>query len=312
MDREIKILRIKYKNSSYVLISFLKNLGSIVVMLCLWQIFIFELCIPCDGIVVARNERLIDKINSSEIQRNGLEKNLTNNDRRSIINRLQANNLTFMEMKYVISRNGTPIEICSLVRNKTSFIRHRNEPRQRNCHEVKRRTCGREFVLTNKVRTVKDCEAEGLSETCITKVRNQLVRSETVLCQMSSEHLRCNEKSLTKNVSVSADPKTRKICQPNRLAICQKRPKIVTVTETQQLCGKEFQETSYRTTKMCITYEHDTDPNNLVGEWKCLDFEHLYQLCLSFNVKKQIRSEITRGDQHTKLECTHKGDFFFD
>ena len=89
---------------------------------------------------------------------------------------------------------------------------------------------------------------------------------------------------------------------------CRKRPKIVTVTETQQLCGKEFQEMRYRTTKMCITHEHDTDHNNLVGEWKCLDFEHLYQRCLSFNVKKQIRSEITRGDQHTKLECTHKGN----
>ena len=301
------LLSYKNKKSRNFIRSCFKNSLIILYVFLFWQTCIRELYNPCQCAPSARSERLIDKINSSEIQRNGMERNLTNHDRRSIINRLQLSNQTLMEMKYVISRNGTPIEICSIVMNKSSLIHH-EEPKKENCFVVKRKSCSREFVLTNKVRTVKDCEAEGLSETCITKVRNQLVRSETVLCQMTATNLKCNEKSLLNNMSVPVDPKAAKVCQPNRLAICQKRPKIVTVTETQQLCGKEFQETRYRTTKMCITHEHDTDYNNLVGEWKCLDFKHLYQRCLSFNVKKQIRSEITRGDQHTKLECTHKGD----
>ena len=301
---------LKWQKLSQIRRLYMRNYVTILYLIFLWQTCIYELFYPCYGIAVARSERLIDRINSSEIQRNGKEKNLTNHDRRSIINRLQANNQTLMEMKYVISRNGTPIEICSLVRNKNSLIVP-EEPKKQNCYIVKRKSCAREFVLTNKVRTVKDCEAEGLSETCITKSRNQLVRSETVLCQMSSTNIQCNDESFIKNVSFAVDPQTAKICQPNRLAICQKRPKIVTVTETQQLCGKEFQETKYRTTKMCITYEHDTDQNNLVGEWKCLNFEHLYQRCLSINEKKQIRSEVARGDQQMKLECTHKGELTF-
>ena len=299
-----------YKTSRYVITSYLRNYVTIVCVIFLMQTCIYELYKPCHCTMVARNERLIDKINSSEIRRNGMESNLTNHDRRSIINRLQLKNQTLMEIKYVVSRNGTPKEICSISKNKSSLDQH-EEPKKQNCFVVKRKSCGREFVLTNRIRTVKDCEAEGLSETCITKVRVQLVRSETVLCQTTSTNLKCNEESLPKNVSNNSDPKPSNVCQPNRLAICRKRPKIVTVTETQQLCGKEFQEMRYRTTKMCITHEHDTDHNNLVGDWKCLDFEHLYQRCLSFNVKKQIRSEITRGDQHTKLECTHKGSFIF-
>ena len=256
------------------------------------------------GIIVTHSERLIDRINGSEIEKNGVETNLTDHDRRSIINRIRANK-NLMEIKYVISTNGTPKEICSLFQKKRPKLRQ--QPVVENCYTVKRRSCNHEFVLTNKVRTIRDCEAEGLTETCITRTRKQLVQTETVLCENSGK-LACSDKKPSSTNNTFFATEQNEICHTNRLAICQKRPKIVTVTETQRLCGKEFQVMMYRTTKMCITHEHETD-KTLVGEWKCLDFEHLYQRCLSFNVKKQIRSEIAQGRQHSKLECTHKGNF---
>ena len=264
--------------------------------------FILHICCNehiflCQGVNVGSSSRLVDRVNSTEIEKHGEQKKLTDHDRRSIINRLQANH-NLREIKYVISVNGTPHEICVLFQNSTSTTHQ--QPIE-NCRTVSRRSCSQEFVLTNKIRTIHDCEAERLSETCITKTRNQLVQSETVLCQNSGK-LVCNGKGDNTNISLERE----EICQPNRLAICQKRPKVVTVTETQRLCGKDFQVMNYRTTKMCITHEHETD-KTLIGEWKCLDFEHLYQRCLSINVKKQIRSEVTQGGQYSKLECTHKG-----
>jgi hypothetical protein len=283
----------------------LQLLGNLLSILFLvFTTFLYELILPSTyGIIVTHSARLIDRINGSEIERYGVEANLTDHDRRSILNRIHENK-NLMEIKYVISTNGTPEEICSLFPNKVPELPQ--QPIVENCFTVKRRSCNREFVLTNKARTIRDCEAEGLKETCITKTRKQLVQTETVLCENSGK-LTCSDKK-TSSTNTSFSDLQNEICHPNRLAICQKRPKIVTVTETQRLCGKEFQVMKYQTTKMCITHEHETD-KTLVGEWKCLDFEHLYQRCLSFNVKKQIRSEIAQGSEYYKLECTHKGNF---
>merc|ERR1712126_715322 len=101
-----KLILSIYKTSRYVIASYLRNYVTIVFIIFLMQTCIYELYKPCQCTMVARNERLIDKINSSEIRRNGMESNLTNHDRRTIINRVELNNQTLMEIKYVISRNG--------------------------------------------------------------------------------------------------------------------------------------------------------------------------------------------------------------
>ena len=82
---------LKCQKLSQITRLYMRNYVTILYLIFLWQTCIYELFYPCYGIAVARSERLIDRINSSEIQRNGKEKNLTNHDRRSIINRLQAN-----------------------------------------------------------------------------------------------------------------------------------------------------------------------------------------------------------------------------
>ena len=261
----------------------------------IWHPCGYKTILPCYGMKLTDTARLIDRLNDSDIQTNGVQRNLTDHDRRSIINRLHAKQ-NLMSIKYVLSQNGIPKDICLLFHKKNTTIQQ-----VKKCRIVKGRSCNREFVLINKIRTIQDCQAEGLSETCVTKTRNHPVQVQTVLCQ-STEKLKCNGNN--ENQTSYNEAKT---CQPNRLAICQSKPKMVTVTETQRLCGKDFQEMTYRTTKMCITYEHDTD-NTLIGDWKCLDFEHLYQRCLTFHVKKQIRSEIAQGGQYSKLECTHKGN----
>ena len=107
------------------------------------------------------------------------------------------------------------------------IIKAPSDPKYGDCDIVKRRSCGREFVLGNKVRTIHNCEAEGLSETCITNKRRQIVLVEAMLCQNRGK-LVCNEKS-PNNISYHEGEKT---CHSNRLAMCQKRPKLITVTET--------------------------------------------------------------------------------
>ena len=291
-------LNVKYVCSRHFSVCLRKLLLVTLYLLFLWHAHLHAPHFSCYANDVKDSERLIDKISGSDIERNGAKRNLTNHDRRSIINRLQSN-LTLQEIKYVISRNGTPYEVCILSENK--IINGPSDPKYGDCDIVKRRSCGREFVLGNRVRTIHNCEAEGLSETCVTNKRRQIVLVEAMLCQNRGK-LVCNEKS-PNNISYHEGEKT---CHSNRLAMCQKRPKLITVTETQKLCGKDFQAMSYRTTKFCITYEHETDPT-LIGDWRCLDLEHLFQRCLPIHFKKQIRSEITSDGKHSKLECTYKG-----
>ena len=286
---------------------FAQYLANLLFITQLWLLFItqdiWHTCgtqttFSCYGMNLNNTQRLVNRINDSYIRVNGVERNLSAHDHRSIINRIPSNP-NLRSIRYVLSSNKTPKEICLLLQEKNPMI---SQQKVEQCRIVKGTRCRQEFVLINKVKTIKNCEAAGLSETCATKKRNQLVQIQTVLCQ-KSERFTCNE-----NEEKPKSFNKTKICHPNRLAICQRKPKIVTVTETQRLCGKDFQEMTYRTTKMCITYEHDTD-QTLVGEWKCLDLEHLYQRCLTFHAKKQIRSEIAQGGQHSKLECTHTGDF---
>ena len=289
---------VKYFCSRHLSVCLRKLLPITLYLLFLWHAHLRAPHFSCYAKDVKDSTRLIDKISGSDIERNGAKRNLTNHDRRSIINRLQSN-LTLKEIKYVISRNGTPYEVCILSENK--IFKGPRVQNEGNCDIVKRRSCGREFVLGNRVRTIHNCEAEGLSETCVTNKRRQIVLVEAMLCQNRGK-LVCNEKT-PNNISYHEG---EKICHSNRLAMCQKRPKLITVTETQKLCGKDFQAMSYRTTKFCITYEHETDPT-LIGDWRCLDLEHLFQRCLPIHFKKQIRSEITSDEKHSKLECTYKG-----
>ena len=262
-----------------------------------WLIPRYEMITLCNAISVNINTRIINKLSDYEIQTSGIEQNLTRYDQRDITNRLQTKP-NLMSMRYTISRRGTPKEICVLTDEKKNGSKTHQDER---CQTTKkRRSCNLEFVLINKMRIIKDCISERLSEVCVTKTRTQLTQRQLVLCQ-TSERFMCMGGNKNQTYSKEAIK-----CYPNRLAVCHSKPKIVTVTETQQLCGKEFQAKTYRTTKMCITYEHDTD-ETLVGDWKCLNFEHMYERCSEKNIKKQIRSEISRDGKHTKMECMHKG-----
>ena len=224
---------------------------------------------------------IIGRLTKYDIIKNGIEQNLTSSDRSTLLVRLESKP-DLMSLRYANLRNGVHNRVCILNRNVTKS--YRVETR---CRTVNGQSCNRELVLTNQIMIVRDCEADRLTEVCETKMRTQKVESQTVICQLS-EKLICKEKDLHNHNETMT-------CQPNRLAVCEAKPQVITLTVQQQLCGEDFLPKSYRTTQLCITYGHNHG-SRTVGEWKCLDLRKLYsgRRCLEFNARKQIYSEITR------------------
>lgn len=142
-----------------------------------------------------------------------------------------------------------------------------------------------EMVLKHRT-VIEDCSKQ--SEYCHTTFDKREIGVETVVCQ-SPDDLICSDDNYE---GEDEEIEEKRVCEENVVALCRKKPKLVTVTEKRQACGSD---SGMKATKICITLES--------GEWSCQNLTSTHdKLCDETNVTKIISTEVAEGE----IECREK------